>query len=636
MTVRPLKQSSVFLDKFIKSQLNLSKPSPKLWHYKQIDDQYIDDKGWPILNLNHPILRRLESCRNIRQFNEVQSQSMFLGLFQHPLIASRLLKKLCTSLNSVSLAVSLYDNLEEPDSFMCNTIMRSFVNSDDPFGALSFYYEKMMAKWVSPNHYTFPLLVKVCAQIGSLAEGQKAHAWIMKLGFEFDLFVRNSLMHFYPVFGKIEDASMLFEEAYVLDLVSWNTMIDGYVKNGDLKSACKIFDEMPQRDVFTWNSMLSGYVEIADMEFAKELFDKVPCRDVVSWNCIIDGYARIGNVLVARQYFDWMPLRNVTSWNTMLALYVRCKDYLTCLKLFDKMIEGDARPNEASFLSVLTACSKLGRLDIGEWVHSYIKCNQIELDLLLSTALLTMYAKCGSMELARDIFDQMPERSTISWNSMIMGYGIHGNGGKALETFTKMVKGGHFPNDATFVCVLTACTHAGMVLEGWWYFNIMQRVYKIEPKVEHYGCMVDLLAKAGLMKNSEEFISKMPMDAGPVPWGALLSACSTHSNSELGEIVAKRLIDLEPNDSGPYVMLSNIYAANGKWDDVENVRKIMKEKELQKEAGSSMVQLRELRSESSKSDDSLHKRNMMYSMLGEIGAWMKSSSSELDTFKSFS
>ncbi|KAJ4958389.1 hypothetical protein NE237_025500 [Protea cynaroides] len=370
-------------------------------------------------------------------------------------------------------------------------------------------------------------------------------------------------------------------------------MIDGYVKNGDVGAARLLFDEMPERDMVNWNSMISCYMGAEDMKAAEVLFERMPVRDVVSWNSMIDGYARIEDVLAAQKLFDQMPYWNVVSWNTMLALYVRIKDYNECLRVFDRMISGgETSPNEATLVSVLTACAGLGKLDRGKWVHSYIRENgKIRPDVLLSTSLLTMYAKCGAIDSAREVFDEMPERSVMSWNSLIMGYGMHGQGEKALEIFLEMEKRGPTPNDATFVCILSAYTHARMVLEGWWYYDVMHRVYQIEPKVEHYGCMVDLLGHAGLMKDSEKLIRKMPMKAGPALWGALLSACTTHSNLELGEIVGKRLIELEPQDIGPYMMLSNIYATE----------------------------------ESIVDDTSVHKKGMVYSMLSEMDTQMKQS-----------
>ncbi|KAF8380662.1 hypothetical protein HHK36_028152 [Tetracentron sinense] len=639
MAVRPystkstIHLTSISLEKILKSQKNLSKPSPRIWNEYETQFEEVDDQGVRTLNLSHPILRILESCRGtMKEFNQVHTQLMVSGLFQHSLAASRAVKKLCSSPLTVHHAVSLFCRLEEPDAFICNTIIRSYVRLNDPVNAISFYYEQMIGKWVPPNHYTFPLLAKICAEFGSIREGEKTHARVVKFGFELDLFVRNSLIHMYSVCGRIGAARWLFDACSESDLVTWNSMIDGYVKNGEVGVARRLFDEMPERDIVSWNSMIAGYAGIEDLEAMKELFERMPVRDVVSWNCVIDGYARVGQVSVTRELFDQMPFWNVVSWNTMLALYVRSKDYNECLKLFDRMIEGkEAKPNEATLVSVLTACANSGGLDRGIWVHSYIKDNEkIKPDILLSTALLTMYAKCGAMDCAREVFDEMPERSVVSWNSMIMGYGMHGHGRKALEMFLEMEKRGPRPNDATFVCVLCSCTHAGMVLEGWWYFDLMRRVYKIEPKVEHYGCMVDLLGRAGLTRDSEELIKKMPMEAGPALWGALLSACSTHSDLELGEIVGKRLIELEPRDVGPYVLLSNIYAAEGKWDDVENVRKMMREMGLQKAAGSSLVHLGESHSGSFLGDGSVHKKNMVYSMLSEMGAQMKLSCRDYD------
>ncbi|XP_061359087.1 pentatricopeptide repeat-containing protein At3g29230-like [Gastrolobium bilobum] len=585
------------------------------------------------------VLLALESCKGIQQFNQVHAQLMVSGLFQHPFPASRAIKKLCSDSSMFPRAISLFDYLHQPDAFLCNTIMRFYARKPDFSAALSFYYHKMLARWVDPNHYTFPLLIKVCAEIGSLPEGEKGHARVVKFGFESDVFTLNSLIHMYSVFGRIGNAQLLFDNSFRLDLVSYNSMIDGYVKNGETVAARQLFDEMPERDLFSWNCMIAGYVGIGDMEAATELFERMPARDVVSWNCMIDGCARIGNVSLALELFDQMPVtvRNEVSWNSMLALYVRVKNFDECLRLFDRMMErGEAMPNEATLVSVLTACANLGRLNMGMWVHSFIKSNNIKPDVLLSTCLLTMYAKCGAMDLARDVFDEMPVRSTVSWNSMIMGYGLHGNGDKALELFLEMEKTGPQPNDATFISVLSACTHAGMVMEGWWYFDLMHRVYKIEPKLEHYGCMVDLLARAGLMKNSEDLIRKVPVKAGSALWGALLSGCSTHIDSELGEIVAKRLIELEPQDIGPYILLSNIYAAQGRWDDVERVRLMIKEKKLQKEVASSLVHLEDFESKYFVKNNSVYRKRIMYSMLVELGTQMKLSigdSVEEDNFR---
>ncbi|CAN4078138.1 unnamed protein product [Withania somnifera] len=619
--------SAEHVNKFIKIQINLSKPTPKLWSDHHHRHHHHHDNGVNILTLSHPILQILHSCPpNLRQFNQLHAQLIVLGIFQHPFSAGRVMMKLCSSKSTfLTHAVKIFENLETPDAFICNTIMKSYVNLDYQEKALVFYHDHMVKNGIFQNHYTFNILVKACADLGSVKEGEKIHAHVVKCGFELDLYIRNVLIHMYSVCYRIRDARKVFDLSSDSDLVTWNTMIDGYVKNGEVKNARWIFDVMPERDIFSWNSMLSGYVGIEDMEAANFLFRGMPLRDTVSWNCLLDGYARIGNVVAARALFEQMDYQDVVSWTTLMALYVRLKDYKGCLGLFDIMMQGrDIQPNEAILMSVLTACGHLGRLDRGKWIHSYIRYSgRIKPDVLLSTALLTMYAKCGEMDLAKDVFSGMPEKSVVSWNSMIMGYGTHGHGEKALETFLEMGKSGVMPNGATFICVLSACTHSGMVLEGWWYFNVMTRVYKIEPKVEHYGCMIDLLGRAGLMRDSEDLIKNMPMDSGPALWGALLSACKTHSNLELGEIVAKRLIERDPEDIGSYVLLSNIYAAQERWDDVEKVRKMMVVNEIRKEAGSSVVQFANSEIWCFPENISVHKRTMMCSMLSEMGAQIK-------------
>ncbi|KAL1371039.1 hypothetical protein HN51_001265 [Arachis hypogaea] len=577
----------------------------------------------PILDPTHPILFLLDSCAGIRQFNQVHTQLLVSGIFQNPLAAGRAIKKLCSDPLTAPRATHLFDYVRQPDAFLCNTIMRSHARRGDSSGALRFYYDRMISRCVEPNHYTFPILIKISGDVGSVGEGEKGHARVVKFGFESDLFVRNSLIRMYSVFGRVADARAVFEGSSVLDLVSYNSMIDGYMKNGGIGDARQLFDEMPERDVFSWNSLIAGYVEVRDLESANELFERMPVRDVVSWNCMVDGYARIGDVFRALELFDLMPVRNVVSWNSMLALYVRVKKFSECLRMFERMMEsGEVVPNEATMVSVLTACANLGRIDMGIWVHSFIKSRNIKPDVLLSTCLLTMYAKCGAMDLARDVFNKMPVKSIVSWNSMIMAYGLHGSGDKALELFLEMEKSGLQPNDATFISVLSACTHAGMVMEGCWYFGLMCRVYKIEPKVEHYGCMVDLLARAGLVKNSEDLIRKVPK-AGSVLWGALLSGCRTHIDLELGEFAAKRLIEMEPLDIGPYIMLSNIYAAEGRWDDVEHVRLMIKGKGLQKEAAPHLVHLEDFESEYLIKKKAAYRKNIINSLLGELGARMK-------------
>lgn len=443
----------------------------------------------------------------------------------------------------------------------------------------------------------------------------------------------------YASVGDIVAAEKIFSFLNNLDCdtVTYNSMIGGYIKNDRIVDARKVFDEMLHQDVVSWNTMIAGYVGNGDMDDAKELFWMMPERDIVSWNSMIDGFARIGEVSIARELFDSMPVRNSVSWNVLLALYARVKDYRECLDLFDVMMcAKNAKPNKATFVSVLTACSNLGQLDRGKWIHSLIREGFVEPDVLLLTALLTMYAKCGAIESAKEVFDQMPERSTVSWNSMIMSYGLHGQSDKALELFLEMEKSGSEPNESTFVCILSACSQSGSVLEGWWCFDHMVRVHNIKPKVEHVGCMVDLLGRSGLLKDTREFVKDLTEKPMKALWGALMSSCWTHSNWEIGKFVGNKLIEMMPEEVGPYILLSNIWAAEGKWEEVEKVRVMIEKKGLQKSAGLSLVELDNVKAESLSEDDWAgysSKKRIVYSLLREMGSHLKISWTEFDARK---
>ncbi|KAJ1289242.1 hypothetical protein BS78_02G149200 [Paspalum vaginatum] len=450
-----------------------------------------------------------------------------------------------------------------------------------------------------------------------------------------DIVTWNILLRACLRMGLLPEACRLFDEMPDRDLVSYNSMLSGYAAEGDMVNARELFDGMPERDVVTWNTMLAGYTQHGDMESAKKMFDAMPVRDVVSWNSMLDGYAQAGEIKMARMVFDGMPRRSTVSWNVVLALYAKVKDWRECLGLFDAMMAvGENKPNEKTFVSVLTACGNLGDLERGRWVHGLVRKRWEKLvpDVLLLTALLTMYAKCGVMGTAKEIFNSMSEKSAASWNSMIIGYGLHGHSEKALELFMEMEKNGPQPNETTFICILSSCSHGGLVLEGWWCFDRMVRFYNIEPKAEHFGCMMDLLGRAGLLRDSDVFIKDLQAKVSPALWGALISASRTQDSSKLGEFVGKKLIEMRPTEFSSYVLLSNIYAAEGRWDDVEKVRKVMKEKLVEKDVGMSLVGSSGPHPVS-EDGSSFQQNSVMLSMLGEMGVHVKQPS-EVPNYRS--
>lgn len=338
--------------------------------------------------------------------------------------------------------------------------------------------------------------------------------------------------------------------------------------------------------------MITGYLQNGMMEEAWQVFDKMPERNLVSWNAMIAGYAQNGKLRVARDLFDLMPQRNLGSWNSMIVGYAQSGHGEKSFELLFEMQMANVKADQATFASVLSACASLEALEQGKCVHGYIIESGFMSDVSVGNALITMYAKCGCIEDAKSVFDNISKKNYVSCNAMIAAYAQHGYGNEALQLFEQMKQTGMKPNHITFVGVLSACSHAGLVAEGCYYFHSMSRDYCIAPQADHYACMVDLLGRAGHLDEADKLINEMPFNPDAVVLGALLGACRIHMNVNLGERVAERLFELEPLNSSTYVLLSNIYAVAGRWDDVGKVRMIMKARGVIKKAGCSWVKIK--------------------------------------------
>eukprot|EP01018_Ginkgo_biloba_P029281 Gb_13717 [translate_table: standard] len=392
--------------------------------------------------------------------------------------------------------------------------------------------------------------------------------------------------------GRLEDARQLFDQMPVRNSYSWNTMIAGYAQNHRVDCARELFDRMPKRNVISWTAMIAGYAQNGKIKDARQLFDRIPKRDVVSWNAIITGYFQNGKIDEARQLFDRMPERNVVSWNAIIAGYVQNGYGEEALKVFAEMLRSGSKPKQSTFTSILSTCASLAAMQLGKQVHKHITKMGFDSEMLLGNALITMYAKCGSIYDARQVFDKMPVRDKVSWTTTIVGYTQHGRSEEALQLFEEMKHSGMKPDHITFVGVLSACSHAGLVYEGRCFFSSMSRDYCIQPTMEHYACMVDLLGRCGRVDEAEDIINNMPFDPDAVMWGALLGACRIHGKVDLGERAAEKLFELEPQNAATYVLLSNIYAAAGRWDDVAAVRMKMKNRGVTKQPGCSWIEVK--------------------------------------------
>jgi pentatricopeptide repeat protein len=301
------------------------------------------------------------------------------------------------------------------------------------------------------------------------------------------------------------------------------------------------------------------------------------------------------------------------------------------LSIFHEMQLSGTKPNAVTMVSVVLACARLAALQQGKCFHAYIIKCVFDLNVVLETTLIDMYAKCGKVEIARQMFDNISRKNVVSWTAMIGGYAMHGLAEDAHALFIQMVQVGMKPDHITFTHILYACTHAGLVEEGWKYFNCMKQDYSITPRVDHYACMVDLLGRAGHLDEAQELIKHMPLEPNAGVWGALLGVCRTHGNIELAKHVAERLFELEPEDAGNYVLLSNIYAAAGRWDDAAKVRTMMKSKGLKKTPGCSLIEVNK-KVHSFLVGDQLHPQSeQIYAVLENLKMQMKEAGYVPDT-----
>lgn len=477
----------------------------------------------------------ITKCKNMRELTQVHAHFIKTGQIRDPLAAAEILRFCAVSdLRNLEYARRVFTQIREPNCFSYNTIIRAFSegkDDDDSLNALFVFYQMVCDGFVLPNKFTFPSVLKACAKTVRLPEGKQVHRLIVKFGLVYDEFVVRNLVRIYVMCGDMDYAHRLLYKNAV-----------EFENNGLL---------------LRHKRRQEGYV--------------------ILWNVMIDGYVRIGNFRASRALFDDMPQRSVVSWNVMISGYAQNGQFREAIEMFREMQMGDVCPNYVTLVSVLPAISPLGALELGKWVHLYTEKNAIEINDILSYALIDMYAKCGSVENEIQVFVGTPQRNAIAWSAMIGGFAMHGQAQDALDCFSRMEQAGVKPSDVVYIDLLSACCHAGLVEEGRFIFNHMVNVAGLEPRIEHYGRMVDLLARAALLEEAEELILNMPIKPDDVIWKALLGACKTHRNIKMGERVAKVLKKLAPNDSGAYVGKSNIYASSGNWEGFAEVRLKMKQ-----------------------------------------------------------
>lgn len=467
-------------------------------------------------------------------------------------------------------ARKLFDGIPQPDVFLWNTLIRGYADLG-PCQEAIFLYRDMHGSGLFPDDYTFPSVVRSCAVLSALREGKQVHCNVIKTGFGSNLFVQSSLVSMYAQSGKVSDSEFLFGEMFVKNIVSWTAMIAGYVQNGMLMEGLCVFREMlstgTRPNAITLVSILPACAGLVYLNLGMLIQGygiKVGVdSDTSLVNALIDMYGKCGNVDIARSLFDGMKFRSLASWNAMIATYEQNNAGNDAISLFCKMQTENVQYDYITMVSVISACASLGALDTGRWLHDLVKRNGLEANISITNALIDMYAKCGNIDLAKDVFEKLPNKSVVSWTSMIGACAYHGHGRDALQLFSEMTEAGIKPNRFTFTAVLTACRHSGLVEEGRIHFKSMTNDYSIVPGVEHFACMVDLLGRAGCLTEAYELMRNMPTAPDESVWGALLGACRIHGNVEIAEHVANWLLHLDPKPVTFYVLMSHIYADVG-------------------------------------------------------------------------
>lgn len=497
-------------------------------------------------------------------------------------------------------------------------------------------------------------LVNMYVECGKM---ERAHELVSGCEIDSDVVLWTSLVGGYVKAKKMYAARCLFDHIREKNLIAWMTMISGYVRGGFYHESLELFRQMRLENVMPdevlivtalsacthvedWklgrsihslvvkgrmfvdgllgNALVHLYAQCEEPNEALLIFNQLPGKSAASWNSMLDGFCRSGDIDKAKSFFNEIPNKDVISWNTMINFLAKSHRFGELFELFGEMQSSTIKPDKLTLISVLSSCASVGALNHGIWVHVYIAKNHIKIDDMLGTALIDMYGKCGSVEKALKLFSDLAEKNVFVWTAMIAAHAMEGQAAKAIELYLEMEATGIKPDHVTFVALLSACSHGGLVNEGFSYFNKMSSVYNISPNIQHYGCMVDLLGRVGQLDEALKFIKLMPIKPDISVWSAFLKACESHQNIELAEYAFQQLIELDPLNDGAYVLLSNTYANAGRSDDLTHTRKKLHELRIKKKLGCSVIEQDGVMHEFTSADFSNPKSAKIYSLLDEI------------------
>ncbi|XP_057489649.1 pentatricopeptide repeat-containing protein At3g12770-like [Actinidia eriantha] len=596
----------------------------------------------PVLSPSLSLLQLLQLSIDNQSLNlakQSHARLYRLGFDQNSLVATKLISAYSACKDPIH-ARAVFDSFGHKNVYLWNTMINGYAKNymyNESFDLLN----QMCRSEDSPDDFTLSTLSKVSGEIGELYLGKAIHGTCIRIGFVSDTIVGNSVVSMYCKCKEFIEARNVFDEMPHRNVSTWNAIIAGLIASGEYNTDSCIWEfvkgmqfERLKPDAFTVSSLLPLCGGDADrLDYGRELhcyivrnkLDLGLCSDAHLGCCLIDMYSRSKSVDVARRIFDRMKSRNVFAWTALINGYVQNGASDEALSLFREMqVRHGVEPNRVTLLSVVPACSSVAGLIGGKQIHGFAIRKEFNYEISLCNALIDMYAKCGSLNCARRVFnDDSFCKDAVSWSSMISGYGLHGKGHEAICLYENMLQLGIKPDMITIVGMLSACGRAGLVNEGLNIYNAVVNDYGIKPVLEICACVVDMLGRSGQMKQALDFIEKMPVEPGPSVWGALLNASLLHGNSEMRDLAYKYLIQIEPENPSNYVSLSNLYASSKKWDDVAEVRTMMKEKRLRKLPGCSWIIINSETHSFYVADKAHPSSDMIYEMLGDLFLVMK-------------
>ncbi|KAG8386673.1 hypothetical protein BUALT_Bualt03G0173500 [Buddleja alternifolia] len=512
-----------------------------------------------------PLKWRDPSCSNVlingylKSGKLEEAVTVFEGMVEKNVVSwSSMVDGYCKN-GRLSEARKLFDTMEESkNEFTWCSMIDGYMKVGRFEDGFQLFLQMRRESQVGIGPTVVTVIFESCGRIGRYKEGCQVHGLVLHLGFDFDVFLGNSIIAMYARFGCIDEARNLF-----------NTM--------------------SEKDVVSWNSLIYGYVHAGRIEQAYELFEKAEFKDSVSWTTLITGFSNKGLTKKCIDLFDKMPERDDVAWTAFISGFVSNGEHEEAICWFLQMIRNEIRPNPLTLSSLLSASASLAFLSLGLQMHALIFKMDMENDLSIQNSLVSMYSKCGSVNDAHNIFKSIAKPNIVSFNSMITGFAHNGFGEEALDLFKQLVSEGQEPNAVTFLGILSACTHMGFVEMGWQLFRSMKTFFNVEPGPDHYACMVDLLGRAGLLDEATKLIKSMPIEPHSGVWGALLGASRNHTRVDLARLAARKILELEPNNAAPYVVLSDIYSFIGKRRDEEQMRLSQRLRGIKKSPGCSWI-----------------------------------------------